>query len=128
MGQAIVKCARDRDLYLIWSSIVDNAIWVFDNREELVKHLVDEGYSSPGASVRRADENGSSDRAIRFAWWDDDELQVMEGAPPCPDGPDGYWSIRREHLTAYAEAILAAEDDAALAVAGHDLMHWEEWE
>lgn len=30
MGQSIVKAAPDRDLYLVWSSVVDAPVWVGD--------------------------------------------------------------------------------------------------
>jgi hypothetical protein len=129
MGQAIVKCARDRDLYLIWSSVVDAPVWV-GNRAELAEYLRDEhgraGWAESERSMDRADEYGSSDRAIGFGRWGDEELRLREGAPADRPGPDGYWFIRRDRLTAYAEALLAAGEDDETA--GHDLMEWEEWE
>lgn len=140
MGRAIVKCARNRELYLIWDSSVDNAAWVFENREELLDHLneeydqaamngkVGDRANNPYVRVARADSTGTSMIDPIEYDWDDEKLRVMEGAPPSLDGPDGDWWIRRDRLVAYAEAILAADTDEEMAVAGHDLMHWEVWE
>lgn len=40
MGRAIVKAAPDRDLYLIWSTVVDNAIWVGTRPATQPGHIV----------------------------------------------------------------------------------------
>jgi len=58
-----------------------------------------------------ADENGSSDRAMAFGWWDDEALLVMAGSPS-----DGWYHIRRERLVEYAEALLRKDDQAAVAL------------
>jgi len=40
MGQSIVKCAKDSDLYLIYSTVVDDFVWVGDPHEGLSAHLL----------------------------------------------------------------------------------------
>lgn len=140
MGLAIVKCARNRELYLIWDSSVDNAAWVFENREELLDHLneeydqaalngeVGDRANNPYVRVARADTTGTSMINPIEYHWDDGPLRVMEGAPEHLDGPDGDWFIGRDRLVEYAEALLAADTPEAEAVAGHHLMHWQVWE
>jgi hypothetical protein len=121
VGQAIVKAAKDRDLYLIWSSVVDNAIWV-GNRAELLEHLQREyrrehpdSTPNPGKApedrVARADRTGSSMIDPECYRWDDEALTVMEGSPP-----DGWYHIRRERLAEYAEALLRDDEAAAVAL------------
>jgi len=126
MGQAIIKAAPDRDLYLIWSSVVDAAVWV-GTRAELAGYAVEE-YGRHGwetywrDGLDRADDCGTSDRAFKTGAWDDESLRVGEGSPEA--GRDGgIWYIRRDRLAAYADALLA-DDDAA----GHALMEWEPWD
>lgn len=112
MGRAVVKTAKDRDQYLIWSSVVDAPVVGPGTRAEMAEYLLiqDRVRWRPDeveATLARADENGSSDRVIRFAWWDDDPLPVGEGSPS-----GGWYHLRRDRLPAYADA-LAADDDAA---------------
>jgi hypothetical protein len=116
VGEAIVKAAKGRDLYLIWSSVVENAIWVGD-RTGLLEHLHGDGQPQypgiPSAEDRivRADETGSSAVAPPAYGWDDKYLRVMEGSPS-----DGWYHIRRDRLPAYAEALLRGDDAAAVAL------------
>lgn len=117
MGQAVVKAARDRDLYLVWSSIVDAPVAV-GNRAEMVEYVRQEWrleLERAEAALVRADENGSSDRAIRFGHWDDDTLPVREGSPD-----DGWYHVRRDRLVAYAEALLRDDEAAATALLERD--------
>lgn len=112
MGQCILKAAPDRDLYLIWSTVVDNAIWVGD-RTALVEHLREEYGRSSNFETRiaRADRRGSSMLDYGFGRWDDEYLAVGEGSPM-----DGWYHLRRDRLVAYAEALLAGDDAAAVAL------------
>lgn len=121
MGQAIVKAAHDRDLYLIWSSIVDAPVWV-GNRAELLEYLWHEyrmahpdSTPNPGKApedrVARADRTGSSMISPAVYGWDDEALMVGEGSPS-----DGWYHIRRDRLVAYAEALLADDEAAAVAL------------
>lgn len=116
MGQAIIRAARNRDdLYLVWSSIVDAPVAV-GTRAEMVGwaraewHLEEERAE---AALVRADELGSSDRAIGFGRWDDDELPVFNGWQP---QEPGWWYIRRDRLVEFAEAILRDDDASATAL------------
>lgn len=117
MGKCILKAAPDRDLYLIWSTVVDNAIWVGD-RAELVEHLREDHGDSYYNEKRidRADQFGSSMLDYGFGRWADEHLPVGEGSPD-----DGWYHLRRDRLAAYAEALLA--DDEASAVALLECFH-----
>jgi hypothetical protein len=126
VGEAVVKCAPDQDLYLIWSSQIDNAI-VAGDREGIIEHLLANEPQTPGHTAEerlaRADEHGTSMLDCRWYGWNDEYFRVMEHAPPRPAGPAGDWHIRRDRLADYAEALLA-EDEAA----GWALMEWQLWE
>ncbi len=113
MGQAIVRASKDRDLYLVWSSVVDAPVAVGD-RSYMLKYAEREWRLSADAAqaaVTRADDNGSSARAIRFGFWDDETLPVMEGSPG-----DGWYHIRRDRLVQYGEALLRNDEQAAMAL------------
>ena len=114
MGQAIVKAARDRDLYLIWSSEIDNAIWV-GLRDGLIEHLRATERQEPGRTaeerVARADRRGTSMLDCDWYGWDHEALTVGEGSPP-----DGWYHIRRDRLVEYAGALLADDEAAAVAL------------
>jgi hypothetical protein len=113
VAQTIVRAARDSDLYIVWSSIVDAPVAV-GHRAEMVAYAANEWRLDPDAAeaaVVRADTNGSSDRVMRFGWWDDEHLLVMEGSPT-----DGWYHISRDRLVEYAEALLRDDDQAAVAL------------
>jgi hypothetical protein len=113
MGQMIVKAARDRDLYLVWSSVVDAPIAV-GTRSEMATYAGREwryDVDEAEAVLRRVEERGSSDRSTRAGWWDDDALTVMEGSPA-----DGWYRIRRDRLADYAEALMRDDEGAAQAL------------
>lgn len=112
MGSCVLKANRTDDLYCIWSSIVD-APTVVGTREEIKGELVadfapgrpryEEELERAEQAMARADEHGSSARAIRFGWWDDEDLLVR--APT-----DGM--LRREDLAAFLRSFLEADEDA----------------
>lgn len=112
MGQAIVKAAPDRDLYLVWSSVVDAPVWVGD-RETALTELRNEPRWAPHVdeAMDRADRLGSSDRAVKFGWWDDEYLPVMEGSPR-----DGWYHLPRSRLVEFAEALLREDEAGAQAL------------
>lgn len=113
MGQVVVRAARDRDLYLVWSSVVDAPVAV-GKRDWMVRYAKKEWRLRPAdaeAALARADRDGSSDRAIRFGWWDDEFLPVVEGSPP-----DGWYHIRRDRLVSFAEALLREDEQDATAL------------
>ncbi len=115
MGQALIRAAPDRDLYLVWSSIVDAPVAV-GTRAEMVGWARQEWRleeERAEAALMRADELGTSDRRFNTGGWDDDELPVFNGwQPPEP----GWWYIRRDRLVEFAEAILRDDDAAATAL------------
>lgn len=116
MPQIVLKTARDRDLYLIWSTVVDAPVAGPGSRERVAKRLLSEARTRYTADeveaiLTRVDANGSSDRVARFGWWDDETLPVMEGSPD-----DGWYHIRRDRLAAYADALLRDDEAAATAL------------
>jgi hypothetical protein len=116
MPQIIIKTARDRDQYLIWSTNVDNAVAGPGTREEVKRWLLTKDRTRWTADeveriLERADANGSSDRAVRFGWWDDEFLSVVEGSPN-----DGWYHLRRDRLADYADALLRDDEAAAVAL------------
>lgn len=108
MGKFVLR-VRDRDLYVEWSTVVDNAINAGD-RTEMLAHLTDgipAGYAplpgnSPEDRLARADETGTSMRSGDGAW--DSNLMV---------GQNG--TLRRADLGRFVDALLA--DDTATAYA-----------
>jgi hypothetical protein len=121
MGRFVVKADRDRDLYLIWSTVVDAPIWVGD-RAELVKelwaeyrrehpHSTPNAGHGPDARIRRADETGTSALDCDWYGWDDETFMVMAGAPD-----DGWYHLRRDRLADYAEALLRDDEAGARAL------------
>lgn len=70
MGQAIVKAAKDLDLYLVWSSVVDAPIFVGD-RESVLAELRAEPRWAPyvDEAMERADRLGSSARGPFVYGW-----------------------------------------------------------
>lgn len=114
MGRVVLKTAPDRDQYVIWSSVVDGVVIGPGTREQVARHLLTEGRTRWTADeveniLARTDERGSSDRMIRFGWWDDDPLDTGPGG-------DGWYQLPRERLAAYADALAAGDERAARAL------------
>lgn len=113
MGQCIVKVAPDVDRYVVWSSIVDAPVSYSCTREQALAWAVEEWRERPEqaeAHVARADQYGSSDRAVGFGRWDDEELQVVHGSPS-----DGWYHLPRGRLGAYMDALDRDDEPAAQA-------------
>jgi len=66
VGQAIVKAAKDQDLYLVWSSVVDAPIFVGD-RESVLAELRAGGTTKPAPPSRRRAGPGVSRGALAEA-------------------------------------------------------------
>jgi hypothetical protein len=121
MGEVIIRASQEDDSpYLIWSTNVDNAIYVFENRAEIVTYLLalpgrqpTAGPTSPLVRLKRADETGSSTLLPSMYKWDDPEFLVMEG-PRMVHG--SHWVLPRTKLRAYAEQLLADNEAAAYAL------------
>lgn len=115
MGRFITKTAKDQDLYIEWSTIVDAPTAVFESTEDLRKYLIREYGAMDTVRVDRTiahtQETGSSVMGWAVGTWDDDMLPVREGAPPHPQGHQ--WYLPRECQTAYAKATLAGDDIGA---------------
>lgn len=118
MSRMVIRADRDPhvDLYLVWSSIVDDAIFA-GTREQVTADLMREGTElgrayTDGDIERffdRADQYGSSS-SYKDAWWQADGL-VCRG---CEDlmGEDRWsWWIPREHLAGYARVLLQDDRD-----------------
>lgn len=113
MGQVVLKTARDRGQYVIWSSVVDTIVAGPGTREETADYLLNTGrirYTADEVEeiMARVDTNGSSDRNVRFGWWDDEDLSVVTGSPP-----DGWYHLPRGRLPEFAEALDRDDDQAA---------------
>lgn len=61
MGRYIIKAAKDRDLYMEWSTIVDGPTFI-GNRAETLDYLIEEfgRTGQPEARLERADDVGTS--------------------------------------------------------------------
>ncbi len=107
MGAAIVKVDPDVDLYMRWSTVVDNATHV-GTRAEMADYLTGELSASNGQAERiltDADQHGSSAYRHRAGHWGDDGFVVH-------NTPEGW--LPRANFAAYAQAILS-DDEAAMA-------------
>ncbi len=108
MGAAIVKVHPDLDLYMRWSTVVDNATHVA-TRTEMANYLTGELSASNEQAERiltDADQHGSSAYRYRAGHWDDDGFVVN-------NTPEGW--LPRANFAAYAQAI--RHDDAAAMAA-----------
>ena len=73
MGSCVIKAAKDRDLYCVWSSIVEAPTYI-GTREEMRRHL------GPGGEERlsRADQFGTS--ALGWSSPGDTPVADLDGA------------------------------------------------
>jgi hypothetical protein len=101
LGSFILRAAPDRDLYVLWSSVCDDAEFVGTRDEVAVYLSVQYGYDHPAERwLTRADATGTSSRIGAGAWGHD--LVV-----------DQCGMLRRSDLGHYAEAW-AADDQTAI--------------
>lgn len=112
MGRYLMKCAPDRDLYVEWSSVVDNAVWVGTRSEALRLPQTDP------ERLDRTDQTGTStlwetEGYPREGSWDDASIHVSN-TERRDDGVISY-ALSRSDLTAYAQAL--AENDTVRAEA-----------
>lgn len=105
MGTVIIKAAKDRDLYLEWSSVVE-APTLVGTREEILNHLntprPGQYWATPEeneARLARADANGSSGFPPfdDGAWNDSTLMYQQQGLLP------------RYHLATLADRIIAGD-------------------
>lgn len=112
MGRYLMKCDLNRDLYVEWSSVVDNLTWVGTRAEALRLDQTDE------ERVARTDRTGASTlwKVVGYpveGTWEDATIHVCN----TERREEGVYSycLNRSDLTAYAEAM--AVDDVARAEA-----------
>jgi len=116
MSHFTTKTSPEDDLYIMWSTVVDAPIYVFESTEDLRAYVTREyaqgRYATPPAEyIKRTQETGSSIRGWSVGKWDDEDQLVREGTPDPPAGH--YWVLPRGNQTAYAKALLAEDDDLA---------------
>jgi hypothetical protein len=104
VGQYILKAERDRDLYVVWSTIVDNAVWA-GTRLELD---ADPEYDSAPERMARVETTGSSAHTGTGSW-DDPSLWVCNLPEPLAEPR----LLPRANLAAY----IAAGENAAIIAA-----------
>lgn len=114
MPTIVVKPERNHDLYVLWSTVVDN--WVFiGNREDTKAELEGEQYGREAGEIRlvRADQCGSSALYCdppAFSWATNGMIVAnMKTFDTC------RW-LPRERLLAYCEAVLFDHVDLAEAL------------
>jgi hypothetical protein len=112
MPAYLMKCEPDRDLYVEWSTVVDNLTWVGSRAEALRLGQTDE------ERVARTDRTGTStlwrvEGYPQEGSWDDPTILVCN-TERRDEGVYSYW-LNRSDLTAFAEAL--AVDDVARAEA-----------
>lgn len=117
MPTYIVKPVRDRDEYVVWSTIVDAPIAV-GTRAELAPQLLEMyGYQAGDpARFERADEKGTSALGNDFGWDDRYGGDVFWlGNTHWDPGPESY-QVRRANLAAYARADIAEDTVTCLTL------------
>lgn len=112
MGRAVIKTSPGEDLYMIFSTIVDD-ITMIGTRAE----LSDEGISD--MEFEKADQFGSSS-AMRRGLWESGPLPVSRTETR---NKNMWYQLKREDFSRYAHLML--EDREAEAEA---LMEGEPWE
>lgn len=104
MGYEIIKVARDVDLYMEWSSIVEAPTFV-GNRAETLAYLTRQSDPrlrdeyQPPARLARADKTGTSAFEMGCGWDDSGHIYQQQGVLP------------RARFEAFARAAVA--DDIA---------------
>lgn len=105
MGDVILRVARDRPRYVVWSAVVDGPMFA-GTAEQVVEYVAERAAVEAARRTRealaRADERGTSDRHFGIGGWDDAALSA---------GWRG--SLPRHLLERYAELLQAGQDDEA---------------
>lgn len=106
MGRCVIKAAREADLYLEWSSVVDACTRVGTRAEFRAG-----GHSQE--ALERADRTGTSDRVARLGHWDDEPLGVGTTEHR---RQEGVLLLARTDLAAFARFLSAGDSQAAEAL------------
>lgn len=114
MADIIIKADKDVDLYLLWSSNIDSAVFV-GSREQLTEYLLIKAKLDAEEKIRKdltyADDAGTSSRIFGTGGWNDKYLHVSEDAPR--DRVDGKYYIPRVKMLEYAQHLYLGDDEAA---------------
>lgn len=83
MHHVIIKAAKDRDLYMEWSSVAEGPIAIYTSRQALIEHLKkDHTEEEIAERLARTDEHGTSalpfGQGYRFAGWNDESIIVEQ--------------------------------------------------
>jgi hypothetical protein len=97
MPSFILKASPDADIYLEWSTIVDDATWVGGRAEAQTRY--------PADRIVRADDTGTSEKSACFGAWDDESLIVQQQG-----------LLPRDRLLDYARTLQAHDEEAGLAL------------
>lgn len=110
MPEYIIKPNRDIDLYVGWSTVVDNVTWIAEGEE--VRNTPDSSIQGADWSLRvdRADANGSSDY-INYGWWNRSDFLVHNLRSGRIERGCGL--LRRDHMLLYAILLLSNNVEAA---------------
>lgn len=105
----LLKAAPDRDLYCLWSTVVDNVTWIGTRDEALRNEHADRVARADtyGTSVVTREDNPSSDYTSREGGWDDRGFVVTN----ITGSPKPFYWLPRGHLAAYLDAIMSDGDD-----------------
>lgn len=110
MPRLVLKAAPDRDLYIEWSTVVEQAVAI-GTREQMAAYLAGNADSADSVEerLRRCDETGTSamwsPQPPLEGAWDDTGLIVEQTGV-----------LRRSDMAAYADALLADDRQAAFAL------------
>jgi hypothetical protein len=113
MPSILVKATPERDLYCLWSSVVDNVTWIGARDEALRREPIDrvERADKHGSSVILKGENAESIYTSREGGWTDNGFVVTN----IIDSPHPFYWLPRANLAAYLDAVMADNDDAMYA-------------
>jgi hypothetical protein len=105
MGTYVLKAERENDLYVGWSTVVDNLVWIATSRDGALRQP-----DVAADRLDRADEMGTSSLLLSHGWHDDGMIVAnMER----DDWPFAW--LHRSDLAEYARRYLG--DDVAGAEA-----------
>lgn len=118
----IIKASPDDDVYLVWSTIADGPMYIFESENDLREFLEQEDGCPCGergthvstcylARIERAKVRGSSYMAGHLYHWDDDKLIVQDN-----EHHTGYYELPRARLLEYAQLLHDNRDDEAFAL------------
>ena len=109
-----MKASQDRDLYCMWSTVVDNVTYIWTREEVLAAQPRDrvDRADKFGSSVILKSENAESVYTSREGGCDHTGFIVtnIEGSPH-----PFYW-LKRSDLAAYLDALLTDDDEAMYTV------------